>query len=140
MNRLEQIKLTNRRLHWKRAGKIFLVLALMSIAIGALLLAFRQQVSYYYTPAMIPANYYETQTSFRLGGLVKEKSIKQIGDGAVEFNLCDDKACIEVVYIGLIPSLFAENSWAVAEGSLRSDGRFMASILLAKHDEIYEPG
>jgi cytochrome c-type biogenesis protein CcmE len=44
-----------------------------------------------------------------------------------------------VVYVGLLPDLFKEGKGVVAQGKLGEDGIFVASEVLAKHDENYMP-
>jgi cytochrome c-type biogenesis protein CcmE len=74
----------------------------------------------------------------RLGGLVKQNSLKANANSYV-FIITDFKNEIFVEYSGLLPNLFAEGKSAVAEGVLRDKKYFVASSILAKHDENYMP-
>jgi len=76
----------------------------------------------------------------RLGGLVQAGSIKRAADGVtIRFVVTDGKATTPVTFRGIAPDLFRENSGVVAEGEFRPDGSFVATNLLAKHDEKYQP-
>ena len=74
----------------------------------------------------------------RVGGLVKEGSISKEGN-IVNFIITDLKNEIVVSYSGLIPNLFSEGEGVVAEGILNDKKYFIASKILAKHDENYMP-
>ena len=76
----------------------------------------------------------------RLGGMVEQGSLRTQPDGVtVEFVVGDGEARVPVIYSGIVPDLFVEGSGVVAEGSLRPNGTFVATNLLAKHDENYMP-
>jgi cytochrome c-type biogenesis protein CcmE len=119
-----------------------LVLALVAL-IGAALLAawaLRNQASYFYVPSDMAANPPEPGQAVRLGGMVEQGSLKTQPDGVtVDFIVGDGKARVPVMFSGILPDLFVEGSGVVAEGSLRPDGTFAATELLAKHDENYMP-
>ena len=74
----------------------------------------------------------------RVGGLVKIGSINKEGN-MVNFIITDLKNEIVVSYSGLIPNLFSEGKGVVAEGKLNDKKYFIASKILAKHDENYMP-
>ena len=75
-----------------------------------------------------------------VGGLVKEGSIKREPDGVtLRFVMTDIEKEMTVAYKGILPDLFREGKGAVAQGKLREDGVFIASEVLAKHDENYMP-
>ncbi len=122
-----------------------LVLAL--IALGALIAAallaawaLRNQASYFYVPADMRADPPAPDRDVRLGGMVERGSIKSEADGVtIGFVVGDGKARVPVRFKGIVPSLFVEGSGVVAEGRLGQDGTFVASNLLAKHDENYVP-
>lgn len=115
-----------------------LALMLLSIGLGVALIAyvFSQNITYFYTPSEIPQNISGTQ-QFRLGGLIKQDSIKR-QDEKVYFIVIDDTAEISAEYKGITPNLFKEGVGVIATGSLK-DGRFIATEILAKHDENYMP-
>jgi len=75
----------------------------------------------------------------RVGGLVKQGSIKHIKDKKLLFTITDFSQEIEIEYSGVLPALFREGQGIVAEGVLSSPKLFIASKLLTKHDEKYMP-
>ena len=78
--------------------------------------------------------------TFRVGGMVEDGSIKREADGlTVSFVITDTAKVIPVSYRGTLPDLFKEGKGAVAQGKLNDDGVFVASEVLAKHDENYMP-
>ena len=70
--------------------------------------------------------------------MVKDNSIF-IGSKEIKFIITDFKNEINVVYSGAVPNLFAEGKGVVAEGYLRDKNFFLATKILAKHDENYMP-
>ncbi|MEJ2408947.1 MAG: cytochrome c maturation protein CcmE [Novosphingobium sp.] len=126
----------------KHQRLVLLVIALV-VLIGAGLLAawaLRNQASYFYVPSEIAANPPAPDRAVRLGGMVEKGSIRTEPDGVtIAFVVQDGKASVPVVFRGIVPSLFVEGSGVVAEGKMRADGTFVASNLLAKHDENYVP-
>ena len=122
-------------------------LALLAVALvvvfGAVLLAMwalRNQASYFYVPSDMVATPPEPGQAVRLGGMVEAGSLRTRPDGVtVDFVVGDGEARVPVVFSGIVPDLFVEGSGVVAEGSLRADGTFLATNLLAKHDENYMP-
>ncbi|WP_301749846.1 cytochrome c maturation protein CcmE [uncultured Erythrobacter sp.] len=123
-------------------------LILVIIAFAALMAAgmifvwaTRNQISYFYFPEQIVADPPQSGRAVRLGGMVQKGSIKTEADGVtVTFVVAGNTSdTVTVRYRGILPDLFVENSGVVAEGSLGPDGVFMATNLLAKHDENYVP-
>lgn len=123
--------------------RLVLVAIALTALIGAALLAawaLRSQASYFYVPSDIAANPPEAGRAVRLGGMVERGSIARLADGVtIAFVVGDGKARVPVRFRGIAPSLFVEGSGVVAEGSLATDGTFLADNLLAKHDERYVP-
>jgi cytochrome c-type biogenesis protein CcmE len=121
-------------------------LALVSAAIVAVLIAvmlamwgLREKASYFYTPADIAAGRAVAGQSMRLGGMVEQHSVQRDPDGVtIRFIVTDGKARLPVTYRGIVPDLFREGSGVVAEGQLQSN-QFVATTILAKHDERYMP-
>jgi cytochrome c-type biogenesis protein CcmE len=127
----------------KRARLCVLLLFLFGIgsATGLMLLALRDNLSYFRTPTEIASGDYPERAStraFRLGGLVEKGSLKHQGD-MISFRVTDLKTDILVRYKGIVPDLFREGQGVVAEGKMGPDGAFIATQLLAKHDEKYMP-
>ena len=121
------------------------LLALAVIAVlGAVLLAMsslRDQAAYFYAPADVVRKGIPHGTAIRVGGMVQEGSVRTAGDGVtIEFLVGDETdATIPVRFRGIVPDLFKEGSGVVAEGRFQTDGRFVATEILAKHDENYMP-
>ena len=108
-------------------------------AIAALVLnAFQSNLVFFYSPSQIASKEAPTSRTFRLGGLVKEGSVKREGT-EVQFAVTDTAQTIPVRYNGILPDLFKEGKGVVAQGQLREDGVFVAREVLAKHDENYMP-
>lgn len=124
--------------------RLALVIAALIAIIAAGLIAawtLRNQANYFYLPEQMAATPPEVGQAVRLGGMVQAGSITTEADGVtVNFMVTgntDD--AIPVRYSGILPDLFVENSGVVAEGSLGPNGVFIATNLLAKHDENYVP-
>ena len=120
-----------------------LVLAVAAM-LGAVLLgmsALRDQASYFYAPADVAAKGLPLDRAVRIGGMVKAGSIQRLSDGVtIRFLVGDEtQALIPVRFTGITPELFREDSGVVAEGRFQADGSFVASEILAKHDENYMP-
>ena len=126
----------------KHQRLVLVILAVVAL-LGAALLAMwglRDRAAYFFTPADIAAGKATPGQAARLGGMVKAGSLQRLPDGVtVRFLVADGDAQVPVVYRGILPDLFQENSGAVAEGALNSDGTFVADNILAKHDERYMP-
>jgi cytochrome c-type biogenesis protein CcmE len=126
----------------KHQRLVLLLVALVALVGAGLLAAWalRNQASYFYVPSDIAAKPPEAGQAVRLGGMVETGSLKTRADGVtVDFVVGDGKARVPVTFSGIVPDLFVEGSGVVAEGSLRPDGTFLATNLLAKHDENYMP-
>ncbi len=116
------------------------VLTGAAIGISLLLLSFRENLVYLYTPADVAAGGAPLKRTFRIGGLVRNGSVIRANDGiTVQFAVTDTLHEIPVVYEGILPDLFREGQGVVANGQLRDDGVFEASQVLARHDENYMP-
>ena len=119
-------------------------LALIGAATAMVLAAFRDNLVFFYSPSDLAAK--ATAPGFapgrriRIGGLVEEHSLKREADGrSVGFRITDGKTDIAVTYDGALPDLFREGQGVVAEGRLGQGGVFVATSVLAKHDEKYMP-
>jgi cytochrome c-type biogenesis protein CcmE len=78
--------------------------------------------------------------AFRIGGLVEPGSVKRRPDGVtVQFVVTDTAKSVNVEYRGILPDLFREGKGVVTQGRIGPDGTFVASEVLAKHDENYMP-
>ncbi|MGB7371132.1 cytochrome c maturation protein CcmE [Erythrobacter sp.] len=119
------------------------VLALLAIVAAGLIAAWalRNQANYFYLPEQMASDPPAVGQPVRLGGMVQPGSLETQADGiTVRFVVTGNAAStVPVRYSGILPDLFVEGSGVVAEGSLGADGEFLATNLLAKHDENYMP-
>ena len=124
----------------KRIGFIVAGLAALGIAAALVLNAFQDNLVFFFSPSQVAAKEAPTARTFRVGGLVKQGTVKRDNDGlTVRFIVTDTAESIPVVYKGILPDLFKEGKGCVAQGKLGSDGVFYADEVLAKHDETYMP-
>lgn len=123
--------------------RLMLALAALVALIGAALLAasaLKDEAAYFYTPGDVKTKGVEPGRAIRLGGMVVKGSLKRAADGVtLNFDVTDGKATVPATFSGIAPDLFKEGSGVVAEGALDTQGRFVATNLLAKHDERYMP-
>ena len=102
-------------------------------------LALRENITYLYTPSQVFAGEAADQAVFRLGGMVAKDSLKrEDGTLKVQFGVTDGDAIMTAHYEGILPDLFRENQAVVATGR-REGVVFIATQVLAKHDEQYMP-
>ncbi|MGY1489891.1 cytochrome c maturation protein CcmE [Methylobacillus pratensis] len=124
----------------KRLALVGVSAVLVALAIALVLSAFRSNLVFFYTPSQVANGEAPANTSFRIGGMVAEGSLERQADGlTVHFVVTDTVKDIPVSYQGILPDLFKEGKGVVAQGALDADGRFIASNVLAKHDENYMP-
>ena len=122
----------------KRALLIVAAIAVISVAALLILNALNSNIALYVTPTDVVAGKSPKDQAFRIGGMVKEGSVKRDGL-TVHFVITDMAKDIPVAYTGILPDLFKEGKGAVIQGRLDSKGEFIASEVLAKHDENYMP-
>ena len=123
--------------------RLVLALAALGAIVVAALLALsglRDQAAFFYAPSDVTPAVLASDRAVRLGGMVQAGSVQRAPDGVtVRFVVGDGKATTPVTFAGIVPDLFREGSGVVAEGAFRPDGSFIATNLLAKHDEKYMP-
>ena len=131
----------------RKRRRFFIVsgfLLTFSIAAALVLMAFEENIVFFYSPTelsrkleqqLIPPN-----RRLRIGGLVEDGSVGREDDGlTITFRVTDTVEVVPVRFRGLLPDLFREGQGVVAEGNMGSDGTFIATEVLAKHDETYMP-
>ena len=121
----------------KRLFVIAAIASLLGIAAMLVLGALRDNIVFFFTPSEINQSDRQSGRQLRLGGLVKDGSVKIDGMQSV-FVVTDGSANITVRYNNALPSLFREGQGVVAEGRVEN-GIFIAQNVLAKHDENYMP-
>ena len=119
---------------------LFLTLVLVSIILSVFLIlqSLKDNVIYFQSPSEIKSLIEIDKKKIRVGGMVKNNSIS-IETKEVKFIITDFKNEINVIYSGAVPNLFAEGKGVVAEGYLKDRNFFLATKILAKHDENYMP-
>lgn len=111
----------------------------LAVAAALVLSAFQQNLVFFFTPSQIVANEAPQGRAFRVGGMVEVGSVKRQPDGVtVHFVVTDTAKSIPVAFKGVLPDLFREGKGVVTQGRLEN-GMFVASEVLAKHDENYMP-
>ena len=124
----------------KRLQFILFVVCVLMIATGLVLYALRQNINLFYTPSQLVAGEAPHHTLVRLGGMVVKGSLKHDSKSLrVDFILSDLKHTQRVTFSGVLPTLFREGQGIVAQGRLENNGVFVATEVLAKHDENYMP-
>ncbi|HIJ63925.1 MAG TPA: cytochrome c maturation protein CcmE [Rhodospirillaceae bacterium] len=124
----------------KQRRLYFVLLGMLALgtATALVLTAINDTLVYFYTPADIQAKHIGPDRRLRVGGLVEQGSVVKMGE-TVRFTVTDLTATLPVTYTGVLPDLFREGQGVVAEGRLDGKGMFLASEVLAKHDEKYMP-
>jgi cytochrome c-type biogenesis protein CcmE len=122
----------------KRALLIVAALVVIGVAAMLILNALNSNIALYVTPSEVAAGKAPQGQAFRIGGMVKDGSLKRDGL-TVHFVITDLVKDIPVAYTGILPDLFKEGKGAVIQGRLEGNGQFVASEVLAKHDENYMP-
>ena len=126
----------------KHQRLILAIVAIAAIIVAGLLAAsaMKDEAAYFYTPADVAAKGVEPGRAVRLGGMVVAGSLRKAPDGVtIHFDVTDGKATVPATFTGITPDLFREGSGVVAEGAFDGKGGFVATNLLAKHDERYMP-
>ena len=124
-----------------RSKRLLVILggvASLGIAAALVLSALQSNVAFFFTPTQVQAGEAPHERAFRIGGLVKEGSLQR-DRMTVSFVITDTARDIPVRYTGILPDLFKEGRGAVAQGRLDAHGAFVATEVLAKHDENYMP-
>ena len=122
----------------KRIAMIVGALVAIGIAVALILNALNSNIALFVTPSEVAAGKAPAGQAFRIGGMVKEGTVKRDGL-TVNFVITDMAKDIPVAYTGILPDLFKEGKCAVIQGRLDPNGKFIASEVLAKHDENYMP-
>ena len=123
---------------YKRALIIFAALVVIGVAALLILNALNSNIALFVTPSEVAAGKAPKDQAFRIGGMVKDESVKRDGL-TVHFIITDLVKDIPVAYTGILPDLFKEGKGAVIQGRMNANGEFIASEVLAKHDENYMP-
>jgi len=124
----------------KRLLAVLAIVAGVGAATALAMLAFEDNLLYFYNPTQVMAGEAPRDRTFRIGGMVTEGSVKRTdGTLKISFVVTDYKESIPVHYEGLLPDLFREGQGVIAHGRMSESGEFVAHEILAKHDENYMP-
>ncbi len=130
-------------MHPVRKQRLIMVLFIVvfaTAAVGLMSYALRENINLFYPPSKIVSGEAPINKRIRAGGCVLPGEVKRAEDSLdVNFLITDGAARVKVHYSGILPDLFAEGEAVVVNGQLNSDKVFMATEVLAKHDETYTP-
>ena len=118
----------------------FVLLSLLTLFLTVFLIlkSLEKNVVYFQSPSEIKALSEIKKNKIRVGGMVKINSISMKAK-EINFIITDLESEINVIYSGVVPNLFTEGKGVVAEGYLKDKNFFLATKILAKHDENYMP-
>ena len=125
---------------YRRLLITIIIILTLGLATKLILMALEDNIVYFYTPTDLIEKFGDTKNipnKIRIGGLVLESPIKKEGEKTI-FMITDRKKEVKVVFKGPLPDLFREGQGIVAEGMFQNNN-FIASEVLAKHDENYMP-
>ena len=117
---------------------VLLIVLTLSLSVFLILKSLEDNVVYFQSPTEIKALSEINKKKIRVGGMVKIDSIT-MESKEIKFVITDLKNEINVIYSGVVPNLFTEGKGVVAEGYLKDKNFFLATKILAKHDENYMP-
>ncbi|MFT7267023.1 MAG: cytochrome c-type biogenesis protein CcmE [Porticoccus sp.] len=123
-----------------RLTMVIFIVVMTSIAVGLMSFALRKNINLFYTPSSVALGEAPINVNIRVGGMVVEGSLARAEDSLLSiFKVTDGASEVKVQYEGILPDMFAEGGGAVATGELDENFIFIASTVLAKHDENYMP-
>ena len=123
----------------RRLTIVLLILAAAAIATVLVVVALQNNMNYLLTPSQVQSGEASGYQTFRLGGMVKAGSIQRSNDSLkVTFTVVDAGGAMPVEYTGILPDLFRDNQSVIATGHM-DNAHFVATEVLAKHDETYMP-
>ncbi len=119
----------------------FILTGLVALGLASWLVfnALGKNMSYFYSPTEVVQKKAPEDYLFRLGGMVVKDSVQRGKELTVRFAITDNMNVVNVEYTGILPDLFDEGQGVITQGKLNSMGIFVASEVLAKHDENYMP-
>ena len=122
----------------RRVQIIVVAAVALALSTGLIGYAMRDGINFFRSPSQVMAEPPSASEVFRLGGMVEAGSLNRGQGEAITFRVTDFCNAVPVSYTGILPDLFGENEGTVATGRL-VDGVFVATEILAKHDETYMP-
>ncbi len=123
----------------RRLIVVAVVAGAAAVAVSLGVYALQQNMNYLLTPSQVQSGQASDYKTFRLGGMVKAGSIQR-SDSSLKttFTVVDAGGNMPVEYTGILPDLFRDNQSVIATGHM-DNAHFVATEVLAKHDETYMP-
>ena len=120
---------------------VLILISLLILGAAALLILFntKKNIVFFYTPTELLEEKISFGDKIRIGGYVKDSSLKKISLNQYEFKITDNKNDLLVFYQGILPDLFREGQGTVIEGLVENQSKVIALKVYAKHDENYMP-
>lgn len=122
----------------RRIQVILLAFALLAVSTVLIGYAMKDGINFFRSPSQVVSDPPRPGEVFRIGGLVETGSLVRGQGETVTFTVTDSNEAVPVSFTGVLPDLFAEGAGVVGTGSMEN-GTFVASEILAKHDEEYMP-
>ena len=126
-------------LRFQRLALILISLLILSAAALLILFNVKKNIVFFYTPTELLKEKISFGDKVRIGGYVKDSSLKKISLNQYEFKITDNKNDLLVFYQGILPDLFREGQGTVIEGLIKNQSTINALRVYAKHDENYMP-
>ena len=114
-------------------------LGVLALAIGLVLYSLSGSIVFFNSPTDLAEKKIAPGTAIRLGGIVQPGSVQKGENLAIRFEVTDGNRSVPVAFTGILPDLFREGQGVFTEGKLDGHGLFVATSVLAKHDEKYVP-
>ena len=120
---------------------VLILISLLILGTAALLILFntKKNIVFFYTPTELLEHKISLGDKIRIGGYVKDSSLRKISLNQYEFKITDNKNDLLVFYQGILPDLFREGQGTVIEGLIENQSSVTALRVYAKHDENYMP-
>ena len=118
---------------------LLITLIILGAAVLLILFNTKQNIVFFYTPTELIEKKISSEKKIRIGGYVKESSLKKLSLNQYEFKVTDNSNDLLVFYEGILPDLFREGQGTVIEGFIENYNSFTALKVYAKHDENYMP-
>ena len=122
----------------RRIQVIIITFSSLALATALIGYAMRDGINFFRSPSEVLQKPPSKNETFRIGGLVKDGSLVRGSGTVIYFIVTDGNKSVPVEYSGILPDLFAEGQGMIATGNYIG-GKFIASEILAKHDENYMP-
>jgi cytochrome c-type biogenesis protein CcmE len=123
----------------RRLAFVAALLVVGGVVAAVIVYGLGQNTMYFRSPSDVATNLIHPGVAFRLGGLVETGSVRHGAGAEVRFRVTDGRSSVPADFNGVLPALFREGQGVVATGSMDGKGNFVATEVLAKHDEKYMP-